>query len=71
MNGHASASTRQVSAAGMANTTTPVSIATAAVACVSFAPATSAFQPAWSTAEARTNTSAVAVTPQARRTARR
>ena len=46
MNGHASASTRHVSAAGMANTATPVtSDTTAALACLSFAPATRAFTP--------------------------
>src|SRR3954469_7991760 len=62
MDGSAGGSTRHGSAAGTANTTTPVSIATAAVACVSLAPATSAFQPAWSTAEARTSARAAALT---------
>ena len=58
MYGQASAPTRQVSAAGTANTAAPTSSATAVVACVSSASATSAFHPACSAAEARTIASA-------------
>ena len=58
MYGQASASMRHVSAAGIANTSAPKTSATAVVACVSRAPATSAFQPACSAAEARTSASA-------------
>src|SRR5690349_11374425 len=71
MYGQASASMRHVSAAGIANTSAPKTSATAVVACVSRAPATSAFQPACSAAEARTSASAAAVRAGGPRVARR
>src|SRR4051794_12688923 len=62
MYGHACASMSQVSAAGIANTSTPALSATAVVTCVSLAPATSAFHSAWSAAEVSTKMSAAVLT---------
>src|SRR4051812_19889997 len=62
MYGHACASRSQVSAAGIANTSAPAVSATAVVTCVSSAPATSAFQSAWSAAEVSTKMSAAVLT---------